>query len=398
MNALTHALAQEWILSGRDLDPEEASELASHLAGCPQCRDLAAARDELAAVVPHLYPPVRNSEGEIRRRTALVQNRLKQKTAASRIFHGTRSLAYPLAAVALLAVLAFVIARLIPEQTRLTPGGPGRTPSDVRAISPTSTLLPSITPTASPIIAPSSSPPALPPPAALTGELASYLKVFPLVTGAQWTYIDTEYDPAPNDPTQIIQAVFEITDTVVDMKATGPSYVAHVQRKVVKMTADPDWSDQNHNPPAAGDLWYTVQAGQVFSKNLNYAGLTLEFQLPLAVGAQWCPNSLTKGYLDPATPTEAPCASGIGLRIVRSEGPFQSPAGSFANCFLLDDVYNTGDTLQTFCEGVGVVEIKFDHPGTRFGFSWVLQSFKAASATVGATPSPAHPAGPSLTP
>ena len=146
MKTLTHPAAQEWILSGRALDPEESAGLSEHLACCPQCREFAAFQQELLVAVPQIAPAVTHSEREVRQRTAAIQARLKQRTAATRFFHGTRALILLFSALALVALLAFVIVRLIPEQTRLTLGGLAKTPTAVQVSPP----VPSATPLATP--------------------------------------------------------------------------------------------------------------------------------------------------------------------------------------------------------------------------------------------------------
>src|SRR5450759_4848062 len=129
MKALTHPAAQEWILSGRALDPEESAGLSEHLACCPQCREFAAFQQELLVAVPQIAPAVTHSEREVRQRTAAIQARLKQRTVTTRFFHGTRALILLFSALALVAMLAFVIVSLIPEHTRLTLRGAAKTPT-----------------------------------------------------------------------------------------------------------------------------------------------------------------------------------------------------------------------------------------------------------------------------
>ena len=233
---------------------------------------------------------------------------------------------------ALLLIFVLVIDSLF-RRSSVYPAGPisGNSTNPASTPSSTQTLSPTPASTAAPALNPDA--------------FASILNVFPLFPGAQWTYLDTEYDPAPNDPTQTIQAVYEITDTVIETQIAGSNYIARVQRKVRQVSADSAWSDQSHNPPASGDIVYTLQTNQVTSKNLNNA-VILEFEFPLAVGAQWCPALRTRPSSDPAIPTDVPCAYGIGMRIVRSAGPYQSPAGTFPTCFLLDDVSNGGDVYR----------------------------------------------------
>ena len=50
------------------------------------------------------------------------------------------------------------------------------------------------------------------------------------------------------------------------------------------------------------------------------------------------------------------------------QSDYQVPAGKFKNCYQIDQCYNDGCELQWFCTGIGVVEAKYDHGGTLFGF------------------------------
>jgi hypothetical protein len=209
----------------------------------------------------------------------------------------------------------------------------------------------------------------------------SFLSIFPLRSGATWTYSDTEYDTLPGQPDQVIQAVFEITDQVMDVKTSGSDYIAHVQQKVKKVKSDEGWSDLNHSSPAEYDFWYIYHDQQIYTtRQLPAEGLqstldmlTLEYQFPMAQNAQWCPDPLT----EPAQgmdPTPFPCQY-AGMRIIQGEGPQQTLAGTFQKCYQMADIYNGGGMMQTFCDGIGVVERRYDHAGTHFGFLQILTGF-----------------------
>jgi hypothetical protein len=44
-------------------------------------------------------------------------------------------------------------------------------------------------------------------------------------------------------------------------------------------------------------------------------------------------------------------------------------------CIEIRERYNPGDTVEYFCEGVGVVGEHFDHAGTPFGSHSTLERF-----------------------
>ena len=52
------------------------------------------------------------------------------------------------------------------------------------------------------------------------------------------------------------------------------------------------------------------------------------------------------------------------------------PAGSFDNCYQVIGQYNTGNTLEWLCNGIGAVKSKMDHAGTPFGYETVLVEYR----------------------
>ena len=79
-----------------------------------------------------------------------------------------------------------------------------------------------------------------------------FLEIFPLSKGATWTYTDTEYDVPPNNPVQIIQAVYVVTRQVIEVRREAGAYLAEVRQTVKKLSADEGWSKTGHSPPRAG--------------------------------------------------------------------------------------------------------------------------------------------------
>ena len=66
MITLTHQQAQEILQAGQEVTEPVHESLAQHLATCAECRAYAALVDELAQVVPALYPPASLSEQVVR--------------------------------------------------------------------------------------------------------------------------------------------------------------------------------------------------------------------------------------------------------------------------------------------------------------------------------------------
>jgi hypothetical protein len=216
-----------------------------------------------------------------------------------------------------------------------------------------------------------------------TSDAASAtLQHFPLLPGATWTYADTVYDPDPTDFTKTVKAVFEVTLRVTDVKTGDGAYFAHIQNLVKKLSEDPAWASQGQNPPKDASFWYILRGDKVYSgpdtsnpETIPMDQLTLELVFPIAKDAEWCPVPVGKAETGP-NGTLTPCQY-VGKRVVLAETSFQSPVGNFDSCYQLSDIYNGGEPIRIFCDGVGVVEIKYDHAGTRFGFLQTLISFKS---------------------
>jgi hypothetical protein len=211
-----------------------------------------------------------------------------------------------------------------------------------------------------------------------------FLKIFPLVKGVTWVYSDTEYDSIPNKPMQTIQAVYEVSRQVLEVKREAGAYLAEVRQTVKNLSADEGWAETLRNPPRAHTFWYIVRENRVYSVNnlpadlnsIDYTALTLEFQFPMTQDAQWCPNSsMEKNAPDFTGPTPYPCQY-VGMRIIHKAGQQQTQVGSFKHCYQMGDVFNSGGIVQTFCDGAGIVAFKYDHGGTPFGFSWELTEFR----------------------
>lgn len=198
---------------------------------------------------------------------------------------------------------------------------------------------------------------------------------FPLERGTTRVYAYQAYSPSPADPTQIVKATYELTETIVDTETISSYFIAHVRRDRKLLNSDPGWIQELSGQP--NEFWYVRDGQQVFQSNLPLDTnnikpdeLILDYQFPLSVRKSWCllPDSRK-------SPKEIAGCDFVGKREVTGHGTYQTPAGSFDNCYDIMDVYNGGNILQKFCDGVGIVFMKFDHSGTQFGFEQTLTKF-----------------------
>ena len=202
---------------------------------------------------------------------------------------------------------------------------------------------------------------------------------FPLNKGTTWIYSYEAYEPTTADPNQIIKATYQLTESVVETETISTYLVAHVKREDKLVNADVGWTGDLSNQPK--EFWYVVNDNQVFHSNqlldianINFGDLILDYEFPLSVKKSWC--LLPK---DPNDPNEIAACDFIGKREIVSQGPYDAPAGSFDDCYDMVDYFNGGNIFQKFCSSVGVVSIKFDHAGTRFGFEQTLLSYSVGA-------------------
>ena len=131
------------------------------------------------------------------------------------------------------------------------------------------------------------------------------------------------------------------------------------------------------SPP--GDFWIIVKGELVFESGdpidlgkLDLDTLPLVFDFPLSVNQSWCPVQI-----DLKDPNHAPITNCdyAGKLTVLHHSAHEVPAGSFTDCFQINQCTNDGCELQWFCKGIGVVDVKYDHSGTRFGFTQELTGY-----------------------
>ena len=207
---------------------------------------------------------------------------------------------------------------------------------------------------------------------------------FPLEKGTTWVYTYEAYDPSPSDPEQVIHATYQLTDTVIDAETTSNYLVAHVKRDWKLLTADPDWTWDMSSQPR--EFWYVRDGQRVYqsnmpidTSNIKPDELILAYEFPLSLKSGWC--------LLPDARKDSRGTAGcdfVGRRQVTGKGSYDTPVGSFENCYDIVDIYNGGNILQKFCDGAGSVFMKFDHAGTKFGFEQTLTDLLHKCAIIGA--------------
>ena len=198
------------------------------------------------------------------------------------------------------------------------------------------------------------------------------LSEFPLTQGTMWVYTYTPYEPLPTNPTQIVTATYRLTETVVATEVSAPYLFVRVRRDISLASTTPLTSA---NLPE-GEFVYVISGTQVYqasgvveyeSFDPDYASLMYDF--PLVAGKHWCP--IRFDLKNPDSPEVVHCEAN-GLRTVAVAGIYETPAGSFEDCYSITEAYNSGGVMRWFCNGVGVVAARYDHAGTRFGFEQLL--------------------------
>jgi len=201
---------------------------------------------------------------------------------------------------------------------------------------------------------------------------------FNLTKGTRRVYLYSEYEPAISDPTQIITAQFQLTQTVTGISRANGLILVDVlsEQKTIQMPA----GLADYMPlPLTGDSWYIIKGRQGFETGdavnpatIDTGTLPLTFDFPLSVNKSWCPFLID--LKDPTHSLKSNCDNGGKLTILQHTD-YQVPAGKFEDCYQIKQCYNDGCFLEWFCTGVGVVESKYDHAGSRFGFEQVMTGY-----------------------
>lgn len=201
--------------------------------------------------------------------------------------------------------------------------------------------------------------PMLPP--ATTPGSAQSSRVVPgklFALGNSWVYQAAYYEG--NNASDIITTTSIITERVVEIQ-TGPDYfAARIQ--------------QEYSPEISSEYWHVVMGNRIYRQEGHLDLSTVqkkgevELVFPLKLGDQWYQGEeMEKMY--PAHD------NGSMLWRVTRVGSVTVPAGSFDNCYFLEEEIGGMTFENWFCPGVGWVDMKADHYGTPFGSRWVLLRF-----------------------
>src|SRR5215216_5561932 len=201
---------------------------------------------------------------------------------------------------------------------------------------------------------------------------------FPLNKGTTWTYSYEAYEPSPTDSAQVIEATYQLIETVIDTETVAPYFIAHVKREYQLADVDPVWTgDFEVSQP--NEYWYVVDNNKIFesrspieTNTTKIDGFLLDYVFPLSLSSAWCRQS---SNLKAPTSNNAAACEFIGKRIVTNSGTYETSAGKFDDCYELTDYLNGGNIIHWFCTGIGIVYRRFDHAGTRFGFEETLTDY-----------------------
>ena len=170
-----------------------------------------------------------------------------------------------------------------------------------------------------------------------------------------------------------------MTETVVETEMLPPYSAVKIRRDTSLLSSTPLTLT---NLPAE-ELWYVISGTLVFEQSqlLELAAFDpdyarLAYDLPLAVGKQWCPIRLD--LKNPDNPEDIHCEAN-GMRTVTERMSYRTPLGEFEDCYKITENYLSGGITRWFCNGIGVVAAKYDHCGTRFGFQQELIKYSPSS-------------------
>lgn len=219
-----------------------------------------------------------------------------------------------------------------------------------------------------------------PTPPAIIYTTQDILREFPFRLGAAWVYSSTHYDTLEGGG--LVTTTWRVTDTVGMIEARDSKYAAHVVRDTALLSATPDLSTLPHADEYFNDMrnpqarWLIVDENKIYEqldldwKNIENARLVYIF--PLSQDNRWYPEPEQRALFSPYK--AYPWPNG---RIISWQGTYRVLAGAFQPCFEIHEVYTSGDTIEWFCNGIGIVAEQFDHGGTPFGFRSELVEFIA---------------------
>ena len=214
-----------------------------------------------------------------------------------------------------------------------------------------------------------------------TPENKSSLDNFPLAEGNTWIYSYSHYTQSVDDPKEILTATYILTETVTS-NVWEPPYTFVKIEKDAHLVSDEPLPSPGLNLPL-WDQWYIIQDSLVYEQQIepvagsfNPYDSRLAFDFPLSVGNNWCPITSDP---DESDDPEVLFCEANGMHTVVEHRTYDTPAGSFENCYYFVEFYNSGSVHRWFCTGVGVVNTFYHHSGTRFGFEQTLMDYSLKS-------------------
>lgn len=188
---------------------------------------------------------------------------------------------------------------------------------------------------------------------------------FPLTKGTTWVYSFETYE-ASNTPGHVVNATYQLTETVVETKSIPPYFIAHIKIDYKLVTVEDGWEGWWVSGQPA-EIWFVADNQQVFESHqpinaVETNRLVLDYQFPLSANSAWCQGGNCE-------------QTGLGWRSVENQSYFKTSTATFDDCYDMLDHYNGGGLFHTFCNGVGIVSMKFDHMGTPYGFKQTLINY-----------------------
>ncbi len=192
------------------------------------------------------------------------------------------------------------------------------------------------------------------------------LPELPLNLGTTWVYSSVVY--AGSKPQDILTSTYIYTDAIISARSAQPYFAAEVSRTVSLISGEALF-----NAPEAEAWWYIISGTQVYRQpgsQLDFSKVSsswLEYAFPLSANG-WYPDPETRSLT-------APDVMISGRRYTFPESEVAVPTGLFKNCSEIVTAYLGGALYAWFCPQFGVVEEKFDHAGTPYGYHTVLMRY-----------------------
>lgn len=200
---------------------------------------------------------------------------------------------------------------------------------------------------------------------------------FPLTPGTTWVYIKTSYSQAEGESGRLIHSISRIEERVVDNQSVPPYTIVHIAGKKGMVSADDGWTENGTFGLGDYEYWYVIQEDKVYlsyqqpnPSAVQLEELPLAYAFPFSQGIGWCGTA--QALRNAKNPTPLPNPPCFSRMVVKKSGPYDSPIGELGDCYEIHEVANSGDVITQFCNDTGIAAVRYDHGGTRFGFSQEL--------------------------